>query len=55
MDKTYKYKNGTIHVTLPESCDREKLKKVTEEFLKKVISGGNNNGNSNTRRNFREK
>ena len=52
MKKIYECKNGTIYVTLPESCDREKLRKVTEEFLKKVISGGMNNGNSNTRKNF---
>ena len=55
MEKTYKCKNGTIFVTLPESCDREELRKVTEEFLKKVISGGQKYGNSNSRRNFREK
>ena len=48
MEKIYKFKNGTIFVTLPESCDREKLKKVTEEFLKKVISEGKKNDNSNT-------
>ena len=49
MEKTYKFKNGTIVVTLPESCDREKLRKVTEEFLKKVMYGGINNVNNNTR------
>lgn len=54
MEKIYEYKNGTIHVTLPESCDREKLRKVTEEFLKKVISGGKKNGYSNKSRNFRK-
>ena len=54
MERVYECKNGTIHVTVPESCDREKLRKVTEEFLKKVISGGNKNGNSNTRTNFRK-
>ena len=54
MERVYEYKNGTIYVTLPETCDREKLRKVTEDFLKKVINGGSNNGNSNTRRNFRE-
>lgn len=54
MEKVYECQNGTIYVTLPESCDREKLKKLTEEFLKKVISGGNKNGNSNTSGNFRE-
>lgn len=52
MDKTYKYRNGTIHVELPESCDREKLKKITEDFLKKVLNGGKNIGNSNTSRNL---
>ena len=52
MEKTYKCKNGTIFVTLPESCDRENLKKVTEDFLKKVISEGKKNGDSNTRRDF---
>ena len=55
MERVYKYKNGTIHVTLPETCDREKLRKVTEEFLKKVIYEVRNNGNCNTRKNFRKK
>ena len=56
MEKTYKYKNGTIFVTLPDSCDREKLKSVTEDFLKKVISGGKKeNGHSNSSGDFRKK
>ena len=55
MERIYECKNGTIYVTLPETCDREKLRKVTEEFLKKVIIGGSKNGNSNTRTNFRKK
>lgn len=55
MEKTYEFQNGTIYVMLPESCDREKLKKVTEEFLKKVIYGGSNNVNSNSSKNFRKK
>lgn len=55
MEKTYECKNGTIYVVLPETCDREKLRKVTEEFLKKVIYGGRENGNSNTSGNFRKK
>lgn len=37
MKKTYKYSNGIICVTLLKSSDRERLKKATEEFLKKVI------------------
>ena len=49
MKRKYEYENGTIYVTLPESCDREKLRKVTEDFLKKVIYGGTKNGNCNTR------
>ena len=55
MEKIYKTKNGIIYVTIPETCDREKLRKVTEEFLKKVISEGKKYGDSDTSRNFREK
>lgn len=55
MDKAYRYRSGTIYVELPDSCDREALRKVTEEFLKKVISEGKKNGNSNTSTNLREK
>ena len=54
MEKTYQCKNGTIVVTLPETCDREELKKATEIFLKKVMREGRKNGNSDTRRNFRK-
>lgn len=54
MKKIYKYKNGVIYVTLPETCDREKLRRVTEKFLKKVINGGNKNGYGNTSRDFWE-
>ena len=49
MEKLYKCKNGTILVTLPESCDREELKKATEVFLKKVMKEVKKNVNSNTR------
>ena len=52
MERVYEYENGTIYVILPETCDREMLRKVTEEFLKKVNYGGSSNGNNNTRRNF---
>lgn len=55
MQRVYEYEKGTIYVTLPESCDREKLRKVTEEFLKKVISGGKKHGNANPSGDFREK
>ena len=52
MERIFKFKNGTIVVVLPESCDREKLKQITEDFLKKAISGGKNIGNSNTSTNI---
>lgn len=55
MEKIYTCANGVIIVTLPETCDREHLKKVTEEFLRKVIVGGKYNGNNDTSRNFTEK
>lgn len=55
MKRTYKYQNGTVHIVLQKSYDQEHLKKVTQEFLKKVISEGTNNGNSNTSGDFREK
>ena len=54
MEKIYRNRNGTIFVEIPESSDREKLRKVTEEFLKKVLNGGSINEHSNTSRNFRE-
>lgn len=55
MKRVYKNQNGIIFVELPESCDREKLRKVTEEFLKKVLNGGSRSEYSNTRRNITEK
>lgn len=45
MEKIYECENGIIYVTLPESCDREKLVESTEEFLRKVFVGGIDNGN----------
>ena len=55
MERVYKSQNGVIYVELPEESDREKLRKVTEDFLKKVLNGGSTNEHSNTSRNFREK
>ena len=52
MDKEYRYKNGYVYVTLPRTCNRDELKKATEEFLKKVVKGGSHNGNGNTGRNI---
>lgn len=52
MEKVYERKNGTIYVIMPERCDHDKLRKVTEDFMKKVISGGKKNGNSYTSRNI---
>ena len=47
MKKVYKYQNGTIYVSLSNTYDHEIFKKVTEEFLKKVISEEKKNGNTN--------
>ena len=55
MQRKYECENGTIYVTLPETCDREKLRRVTEEFLKKVMYGGVNHGNSNKSADIRKK
>ena len=55
MDKIYRYDNATIYVLRLDKYDRENLKKATEVFLRKVVSGGNKNGNSNSSKNFREK
>lgn len=55
MEKIYKYDNATIYILGLDSYNRESLKKATEVFLRKVISGGKKNGNSNTTRDFREK
>lgn len=46
MDKTYEYRNAIIRVRAVDTYDRERVKKATEDFLKKVIIGGNKNGNS---------
>ena len=54
MKKVYKNQNGIIYVELPESSDREKLRKVTEDFLKKVLNGGSKHEHINTSKNFRE-
>ena len=54
MRKVFEKKNGKIYVEVPETCDRDRLKKVTEEFLRKALNGGSKNGNSHSSRNFRE-
>lgn len=41
MKKIYNYKNGVICVFIPDKCDRDELRKATENFLKKVIAGRN--------------
>ena len=55
MKKTYKYENGTIYILGLDTYDREKFKKATEIFLKKIIIGGTKYGDSNTSGDFREK
>jgi hypothetical protein len=55
MEKIYEYENGTICILGVDSYDREKFKNATVRFLKKVLIGGNTNGDSNSSGNFREK
>lgn len=55
MEKIYRHENGIIVVTSLENCDRERLKKVTEEFVLKVLHGGKKHGNTNSTRNLNEK
>lgn len=55
MEKIYRYDNATIYILNLDDYNRERLKKATEVFLRKVISGGRKNGDSNTTRDFREK
>ena len=50
MEKVYKYKNAIIYVRSLDTYDRENLKKATSVFLKKVINGGKQIGNSDTSR-----
>ena len=54
MERVFECKNGKIYVEVPETSDREKLRKVTEDFLKKVIIGGKKNEHINQTTNFRE-
>ena len=56
MKKTYKYENCTVNVHIPDDdYFQERLRKASENFMKKVINGGRKNGNGNPSRNFREK
>ena len=55
MEKVYKYENATVYVTSAKSCDRQELVRATEEFVRKVISGGKKNGNLDQTRNFSKK
>ena len=55
MEKIYKYDNATIYISNLDGYDREGFKKATEVFLRKVISGGKENGNSATCRTINKK
>lgn len=55
MDKVYEYKNAIVYVRSTDTYDRDNLKKATEVFLKKVISGGIESDNSYTTSYIREK
>ena len=54
MEKIYRYDNAIIYILGVDSYNKEGFKKATEVFLKKVINGGKNNGDSNSSRDFRK-
>ena len=55
MKKTYNYDNCTVNVHIPNDDKfQERLLKASENFMRKVINGGHQNGNSNKSRNFRK-
>lgn len=55
MKKIYNYENCRVTVHIPEDTEfRERLRKASENFMRKVINEEKKNGNSNTRRDFRE-
>ena len=55
MELVYEYKNAVLRVRSIDTYDREKFKKATEIFLRRVIEEEQTNGNSNTSGDFREK
>ena len=57
MRKVYNYENCKVIVHIPNDDQfQERLLKASEKFMRKVLSErADKNGNSNTRKNFREK
>ena len=47
MRKVYNYENATIIIINTNICTTDKIKKSTENFIRKVIKERNINGNSN--------
>lgn len=52
MTKIYEYKNATVYVLNADTYDREGLKKATKEFLRNMVKGEKESGNSHTTRNI---
>lgn len=56
MKKIYKYENCKVIIHIPDDDQfQERLSKASEKFMRKVISEGKRNGNSNSSANFRKK
>ena len=57
MEKTYEYDDCTVIVHIPDDdCFLERLRKASENFMRKIITEGkNNNGNCNSSKDFRKK
>ena len=54
MQKVFNFKSGTIHIENLDKFDQKKLKKHTEDFLRKVVKERIQNGNSYSTGNFKE-
>ena len=55
MEKEYKYENAYVRIIVPDDHSNERVRKATEEFLRKVIEKENQNGNKHTTRDIEEK
>lgn len=55
MKKIYNYENCRVTIHIPEDTEfQERLRKASENFMRKVMNEEKKNGNSNTRRDFRK-
>lgn len=54
MEKEYKYENAYVRIIVPDNHSNKRIRKATEEFLRKVIEKENQNGNEHKTGDFKE-